>query len=47
MATTKIVEFRAVEKQYGGKIVFQAANLEITTGEFVVLRGESGAGKST
>jgi putative ABC transport system ATP-binding protein len=42
-----MLEVRALAKSYGEVPVFQQVSLQIAAGEFVVLIGESGVGKST
>lgn len=42
-----IIEFRDVKKQYGQKNIFQNVNINIPEKAFVILRGDSGSGKST
>ena len=44
-----MIEFTHVTKRYEGshEDIFQDFNLEIKPGEFILLTGESGAGKST
>ena len=48
---SKIVEFKDVVKEYGGgeakQIAVNHVNFDINEGEFVVILGQSGAGKST
>ena len=48
---SKIVEFNDVVKEYGGgeakQIAVNHANFNVNEGEFVVILGQSGAGKST
>lgn len=41
------VELKNVTKTYGQKVIFADLNLEIKQGEFVMLQGPSGEGKST
>jgi putative ABC transport system ATP-binding protein len=38
---------RQLAKRYGNTAVFQGVNLEVATGEFVAIVGESGVGKSS
>jgi len=42
-----VIEFQHIGKSYGGVRVIDDLNLHITRGEFVVLIGASGSGKST
>lgn len=42
-----LIEFRHVSKKYGSTEVLIDLNLEIQKGEFVVILGESGVGKTT
>jgi putative ABC transport system ATP-binding protein len=43
----RMLEVRAIAKSYGDVPVFEQASLHIAAGQFVVLIGESGVGKST
>ena len=42
-----LVEVRAVSKRFGGREVLNTFSLEIASGEFLTLLGESGSGKTT
>lgn len=42
-----MIEFKSVSKRYGQKLALDALNLTISSGEFCVLLGSSGCGKST
>lgn len=42
-----MIEFTDVRKSYSGQRVLQGVNLQIPAGDFLVLMGESGSGKST
>ncbi|GAB3714191.1 amino acid ABC transporter ATP-binding protein [Mariniluteicoccus flavus] len=44
---TNIVEMRGVTKKFGETLVFEDIDLDVASGEVVVLVGPSGAGKST
>jgi ABC-type multidrug transport system ATPase subunit len=42
-----MIQFSGVSKKYGGVTVIENLDLEIAKGEFCVLIGASGSGKST
>ena len=42
-----MIEFQQVGKSFGGQAVVEDVSLTIAPGEFVVLIGRSGSGKST
>jgi putative ABC transport system ATP-binding protein len=42
-----LIKITDLTKSFGGRILFSNFNLEIATGEFVVLTGPSGCGKTT
>ena len=42
-----LLEFRRVGKRYGDRVVLNDLSFEVARGEFVVLLGPSGAGKTT
>ena len=44
---TPLLEVEDLAKRYGDSIVFQHVNLQVASGEFVAILGESGVGKST
>jgi putative ABC transport system ATP-binding protein len=42
-----VVQIEGLEKRYGEAAVFSSVNLEVGSGQFVAIVGESGVGKST
>ncbi|HEX7441975.1 MAG TPA: ABC transporter ATP-binding protein [Caldimonas sp.] len=42
-----MLQVRGLEKRYGGTPVFSGVDLDVASGEFVAIVGESGVGKST
>ncbi len=42
-----MIEIKNVEKRFGDKVVFENLNIEIKDGDFVILTGKSGCGKTT
>jgi putative ABC transport system ATP-binding protein len=42
-----VIELNAVTKSYGKNTVLNNINLKVKSGEFIVIRGKSGVGKST
>ena len=47
METDKLLEFRAVSKEFGGTKALTDVSLDLRRGEILALLGENGAGKST
>ncbi|GAA4167819.1 sugar ABC transporter ATP-binding protein [Shinella granuli] len=47
METQKLLEFRAVSKEFGGTKALTNVSLDLRSGEILALLGENGAGKST
>lgn len=47
MTTQPIIELRDIWKSYGKTQVLKGINLKIMPGDFIILRGKSGVGKST
>ena len=42
-----MIKIEGLKKSYGGRPVLQGIDLEVKSGEFLVVLGPSGAGKST
>ncbi|HEY8714112.1 MAG TPA: ATP-binding cassette domain-containing protein, partial [Candidatus Acidoferrum sp.] len=46
-AAAPLLEVRAVTKRFGANEVLKGVSLDIASGEFITLLGESGSGKTT
>ena len=42
-----MIEIKDITKRYGERVLFENFSLEVEQGEFVVINGSSGAGKTT